>query len=289
MIRLYSYGKINLFLDIEGKLQNGYHLIRTIMQSIDLHDEIIIEKLPYDGIIIECNDITIPTDSSNTCYKAASIIKEKYNNTCGILIKINKNIPSEAGLAGGSSNSAAVIKGLNELWKLNMTNNEMRDIGLKIGADVPFCITGGTYMAEGIGEKLTKLEDFIWNNILVVKPNFSMSTAFVYQNLSFNDYNSFPNNKMTKLIKEYNYNDVAISTANTLEKVVEQIHPEINKIKCIMNENKSISSMMTGSGSAIFGLFPDKSSMDKTYDILKKSYTNVYKTKTISRGIDCIV
>jgi len=289
MIKLYSYGKINLFLDIEGKLQNGYHLIKTIMQSIDLHDEIIIEELPYDVVIIECNDLTIPTDNRNTCYRAASIIKEKYNISCGALIKINKNIPSEAGLAGGSGNCAAVIKGLNELWKLNMTNIEMRDVGLKIGADVPFCIMGGTYLAEGIGEKLTKLEDFIWDNILVVKPDFSMSTAFVYQNLSFNDYNSYTDNEMIKFIKEYKYNDIAISTANTLERIVEQIHPEINKIKCLMNENKSISSMMTGSGSAIFGLFPDKDSMDRAYDIFKKIYKNVYKTKTINRGIDYIV
>ena len=289
MIKLYSYGKINLFLDIEGKLPNGYHIIKTIMQSIDLHDEITIEELPIDEIIIECNDKSIPTNSSNTCYKAASIIKEKYNILHGALIKLYKSIPSEAGLAGGSGNSAAVIKGLNELWNLNMKNSEMLEIGLKIGADVPFCIMGGTYLAEGIGEKLNKLEDFVWNNILIVKPTFSMSTAFVYQNLSNKDYNSYSNNGMLKFINEHKYNDVAISTANTLEKVVEQIHPEINKIKNIMIENGSISSMMTGSGSAIFGLFKDKSSMDSAFNVLNKSYNNIYKTKTVNKGIDYFV
>lgn len=289
MIKMYSYGKINLFLDIEGKLQNGYHLIKTILQSIDLHDEITIEELAVDEIIIECNDISIPTDSSNTCYKAASIVKKIYNIPYGVLIKINKNIPSQAGLAGGSGNSAAVIKGLNILWNLNMVDRDMLEIGLQIGADVPFCIIGGTYMAEGIGEKLTKLEDFVWDNILVVKPNFSMSTAFVYHNLSDNDYNSYTNNQIPKFIREHNYRDAAISTANTLEKVVEKIHPKINKIKNIMTENKSISSMMTGSGSAIFGLFPDSKSMDNAFTILKKSYANIYKTKTINKGIDYFV
>jgi len=289
MVKLYSYGKINLFLNIEGKLQNGYHLIKTIIQSIDLHDELFIEKIPGNEIIIKCTDTSIPTDNRNTCYKAASIIKEKYKINSGIIIKINKIIPSEAGLAGGSSNGAAVIKGLNELWKLSMTNNEMLEIGLKIGADVPFCIMGGTYLAEGIGEKLTKLEDFIWNNILIVKPHFSMSTAYVYKKLSPLKYNLYPNNEMSKYIEERKYADTAICAANTLERVVEEIHPEINAIKCIMNENHALSSMMTGSGSAIFGLFPDKSSMDTAFNVLIKTYDHTYRTKTIDRGTDVFV
>jgi len=286
MIKLYSYGKINLFLDIQGKLPNGYHLIKTIMQSIDMHDEITIEELPNNEIIIECSEKSIPTDIKNTCYKASSIIKEKYNIPSGVLIKIIKNIPSEAGLAGGSGNSAAVIKGLNKLWNLNMKNSEMIEIGLKIGADVPFCIMGGTYLAEGIGEKLTKLEDFLWDNILIVKPNFSMSTAFVYQNLTQNDYNSYTNNHMLKLINEHKYIDAATSTANTLEKVVEKIHPEIKNIKSVMKEKGAISSMMTGSGSAIFGLFTDETSLDNAFNILKNSYANIYKSRTVNKGID---
>lgn len=289
MIKIYSYAKINLFLDIEGKLKNGYHLINTIMQSIDLHDEISVENILDSEIIIECDDKSIPTDNRNTCYKAASIIKEKYNINSGVLIKINKNIPSEAGLAGGSGNSAAVIMGLNKLWNLNISNNEMLEIGLKIGADVPFCIMGGTYIAKGIGEKLIKQEDFIWNNILIVKPDFSMSTAFVYENLSHSNYNSYINNNMPKYIKEHNYNNIANCTSNTLEKVVEKIHPEINKIKSVMIENNALSSIMTGSGSAIYGLFPDTISMDKAFDVLKESYKHIYKTKTINRGVDVFV
>nr|WP_312578475.1 4-(cytidine 5'-diphospho)-2-C-methyl-D-erythritol kinase [Sedimentibacter sp.] len=288
-MKLNSYGKINLFLDIKGKLQNGYHLIETVMQSINLHDEIAINEIPNNEIVIECNDLSIPTDSRNTCYKAAKIIKEKYSIASGISIFIYKNIPSEAGLAGGSSNSAAVIKGLNILWNLNMKESDMLEIGLQIGADVPFCIAGGTYLAEGIGEKLTKLNDFIWDNILLVKPEFSMSTAFVYKNLHSSDYNSYMNNNISNFIKQKKYGEVALSSANTLEKVVTNFHPEINSIKLSMLENNAVSSMMTGSGSAVFGLFQDAKSMDKAYYILKNTYNNIYKTKTINKGIDVFV
>ena len=152
MIKLYSYGKINLFLDIEGKLKNNYHLIKTVMQSIDIFDEIVLNPLNENKIIIECSDITIPVNEKNTCYKAASLLKETFGINSGIHIYINKNIPSEAGLAGGSGNAAAVIKGLNEMWTLNLSLDEMCDLGLHIGADIPFCIRGGTCLAEGIGE-----------------------------------------------------------------------------------------------------------------------------------------
>ncbi len=285
-MKLYSYGKINLFLDIEGKLQNGYHLIKTVMQSIDIHDEITIKELITNEIVIECSDNNIPTDIRNTCFRAAKIIKEKYSILNGVLISINKNIPSEAGLAGGSSNSAAVIKGLNKLWDLNMNNNEMIEIGLQIGADVPFCIMGGTYLAQGIGEKLTKLNDFIWDNILLVKPEFSMSTSFVYKNLSSNNYNSYSNSNILEHIKQLKYNDAALSTANTLENVVVPLHTEVNIIKSIMLENSAVSSIMTGSGSVVFGLFSDAKSMNNAYNMLKNTYTHIYKTKTINYGID---
>lgn len=288
-MKLYSYGKINLFLDIKGKLQNGYHLINTVMQSISLYDEITIKEIADDKITIECNDLSIPNDNRNTCYKAAEIIKEKYHIRNGVLISIYKNIPSEAGLAGGSSNSAAVIKGLNKLWNLNMKENDMLEIGLQIGADVPFCILGGTYMAEGIGEILTKFDDFIWDNILLVKPKFSMSTAFVYKNLSSSDYNSYTSSDIINFIKHDKYNDTALCVANTLEKVVAPFHPEINSIKLTMLENNAISSIMTGSGSVVFGLFPDAQSMNKAYETLKNSYTHIYKTRTINKGIDIFV
>lgn len=289
MIKLYSYGKINLFLDIIDKRNDGYHIIKTIMQSIDLHDEITIDRINENIIKIECNDKSIPTDFKNTCYKAALIIKQQKNINSGISIKINKNIPSMAGLAGGSGNSAALIKGMNKLFDLNLSQDEMLEIGLKIGADVPFCILGGTYLAEGIGEKLEKTEDFIWNNILIVKPDFNMSTAMVYKNLKNMYYNSHEDNKILQHIKSKQFLDVSNSIANTLEHVVENIHPEINDIKSLMLEHNAVSSMMTGSGSAIFGLYQNKNDLDKSYEIFKKLYPHTFKTRTINEGVEFIV
>lgn len=286
MIKLYSYGKINLFLNIEGRLQNGYHRIKTVMQSIDLRDEIHITELLGNNTVIECSDKSIPTDFRNTCTKAADLIKQQYSIDAGLKIEIKKTIPSGAGLAGGSGNSAAVIKGLDRLWKLKMSEEEMHKIGLKIGADVPFCISGGTYLAEGIGEKLTRLEKFKWDNILIVKPNFSMSTAYVYKNLSPEMYNLYPNNEILSFLEKHDYAAVANSVANTLERVVEGMRPEIIVIKKIMKNHNAVSSMMTGSGSAVFGLFKDEASMNSAYDELKKTYIHTYKTVTIDRGID---
>lgn len=290
MIKLYSYGKINIFLDIKGRMPNGYHLIKTVMQSIDLHDEIFIEKYDKNEIHIECSDVNIPTDEKNTCYKAASIIKDKYHINSGVNIRINKTIPAEAGLAGGSSNSAAVIRGLNILWDLNLSEDEMLNIGLKIGADVPFCLVGGTYLAEGIGEKLTKLNDFKWNHILVVKPDFSLSTAFVYNNLNENLYNSYKEkNEILNCIKSGDFNKTAKATFNTLEKVVEDFHPEINDIKNLMIQNGALSSLMTGSGSAVFGLFKNKESLDLAYSKISIIYPKTFKTRTNIEGTQIFV
>jgi len=289
MLKLYSYGKINLFLDIEGKLQNGYHLIKTVMQSIDLHDEIALETIDENKIVIECSDLSIPVNEKNTCYKAASIIKEMYNVKSGVSIKIKKIIPQEAGLAGGSSNSAAVIKGLNILWQLNISEDTMLKIGLKIGADVPFCILGGTYLAEGIGEKLTKLNNFLWDNILIIKPDFSMSTAFVYSSLTPENYNLYPDNNILNYISDNEPHKAALSASNVLEKEVEKFHPEINDIKNFMLQNKAVCSMMTGSGSAVFGLFETKEGLDDAYNKAIKIYPQVFKTKTSSVGVQICV
>lgn len=287
MIKLYSYGKINLFLDIKNKLENGYHTINTVMQSISLKDEIYLSSSD-DKITIECNYPSIPLNEKNTCYKAASLIKEKYHISSGLNIRINKTIPPEAGLAGGSSNSAAVLVGLNKLWQLNLSNQELMNIGVNVGADVPFCINGGTYLAEGIGEKLTKLNDFKWNYILLVKPMFSMSTAFVYNNLTAEHHNKYINNKIIQYINDNDYCNAAKSTKNCLESVVEKFHPEINKIKKLMIQKGAISSLMSGSGSTIYGLYPNIESIKSAYDTFKDMFPQVYITTTHNHGVEMI-
>ena len=289
MIKLYSYGKINLFLNVKGKLKNGYHCLSSVMQSVEMHDEISLEASDNNRIAVECNDPLVPVNETNTCYKAAAIIKEIYHIQSGVIIKINKMIPPEAGLAGGSGNCAAVIRGLNILWNLNLAEDEMLKAGLKIGADVPFCIMGGTYLAEGIGGELTKLNDFIWDNILIVKPNFSMSTKFVYNNLSPDCYNLYEINGMLNYISLCNYDNTATSARNTLEKVVEKFHPEINIIKKIMLQSGALSSLMTGSGSAVFGLFPDKKSLETAYTKLSPLCPQAFITRTTAEGTKLFV
>ncbi len=289
MLKLYSYGKINLFLDIEERLANGYHTLKSVMQSIDLRDEILLDTTDENEITIICSDPYIPLNEKNTCYKAAAIMKEIYHINSGVVITINKAIPPEAGLAGGSGNCAAVIRGLNTIWSLSLNENKMTEIGLKIGADVPFCLTGGTYLAEGIGEKLTKLNDFIWNDILVVKPDFSMSTAFVYNNLSPEYYNSYKGNDILNHINSGNFNKTALSAQNTLEKVVERFHPEINDIKELMIQSGALSSAMTGSGSAVFGLYPDRDSLEAAYSKICVVYPQTFKTRTCTEGTKLFV
>lgn len=285
MLKLLSYGKINLFLDVEGKKQDGYHIIKSVMQSVSIYDEIFLQPVNGNNIIISCSDISIPINEENICYKAAHLIKEKYSINSGVRIHINKTIPKEAGLAGGSANAAAVLKGLNVLWNLNFSDEEMKIMGAQIGADVPFCLTGGTCLAEGIGDKVTELNNFSWDDILIIKPEFSMSTAFVYKNLTSDHYNLYKDNKILKYILSYDYENTALSVANTLEKVVEKLHPEIDAIKKLMIDSGALSCIMTGSGSAVFALFKDSNSLNEAYNISKKIYRNIYKAKTISTGV----
>lgn len=288
MLKLYSYGKINLFLDIKGRLQNGYHLIQSVMQSVDICDEIVLNSINENKIIIECSDVSIPVNEKNTCYKAALLLKQAFCINSGIHIYINKRIPAEAGLAGGSGNAAAVIKGLNVIWELNLSEKEMCGFGLQIGADIPFCIMGGTYLAEGIGEELTILNDFEWNDILIIKPEFSMSTSFVYNNLSPDCYNSYSKSNILNYIASCDYEKAALSVSNTLEKVVEKYHPEIIGIKELMLDNGAVSSIMTGSGSAVFAFFKDNTCLNNAYRTASKIYPNTFKTKTIKEGVKFI-
>jgi 4-diphosphocytidyl-2-C-methyl-D-erythritol kinase len=288
LMKLKSYGKINLFLDVKGKLPSGYHDIVTVIQSIDIYDEITLKPVNEDKIIIECSDLSIPVDESNTCFKAAMVLKDTFGINSGIHIYIDKKIPAGAGMGGGSSNAAAVIKGLNALWKLNLSREELSAIGVRVGADVPFCLVGGTCLAEGIGDKVTDLNDFLWNDILLVKPEFSISTAFIYKNLKSDYYNLYDSSLMLRHLSSHDHESTARSVSNTLEKVVEIFHPQIKDIKGLMIDNGAISSIMTGSGSTVFGLFKDSTTLNKAYDLASGAYPFTFKTKTNKDGVKFI-
>ncbi|MGG7076348.1 4-(cytidine 5'-diphospho)-2-C-methyl-D-erythritol kinase [Clostridium sardiniense] len=276
-----AYAKVNIALDVIGKREDGYHLLRMIMQAIDLYDEILIEKIDK-GIKINCNKPYVPTDERNLAYKAARLFMDKFNIKSGVNITINKNIPVSAGLAGGSTDCAAVLKLMNKMFKTNLSDQELMDLGVKLGADVPYCIIGGTALCEGIGEKITKLKPFKDKILVLVKPPFGVSTKVVYQEFDLSKVVFHPNVEgLIKNIEEDNLKYVASNMKNLLENVTLAKYKEIISIKQSMIECGSIGSMMSGSGPTVFAFFDDMVKAQKCYDIMKKKYKDVCITRTI--------
>lgn len=287
-IQLKSRAKINLSIDVLGKREDGYHLVEMIMQTIDLFDKIKIFSLKEDTIIIESNSLDIPLDSANIVYKAADLIKKQYNIKKGVKIIIEKNIPIAAGMAGGSSNAAAVLVGLNQLWQLNLSENKLKELGLKLGADVPFCIGGQTALAENIGEKLTKIdglsEDIF---ILVCKPELFVSTKEIYEEIDSKIIEKRPNNKLLiQLLKENKIQQIADNMYNVLEEVTREKYPVIKEIEKIMMENDALGSMMSGSGPTVFGLYRNREDAENCKNKLLKKFSQVYIVKSHNKGVE---
>ena len=253
--------KINLTLDVIGKRPNGYHDLKMIMQTIDLHDELDVSLTRDKEISLEMNK-ELPDNlppEKNLVYKAAQIMQDTFSISNGFHIDLTKNIPAAAGLAGGSSDCAATLLAINELCELQLTKEELCEIGVTLGADVPFCIRKGTMLCEGIGEILTPLPDIpvLWT--LLIKPNISVSTAEVYSNLNLNRIYFHPNTKAA--IDAITHRDaIALSgqLTNVLETVTFSMHPELADLKEFMLQNGALGALMSGSGPTIFGLFRDK-------------------------------
>lgn len=287
-IGLKSRAKINLSIDVLGKRQDGYHIVEMIMQTIDLYDNLKITQIEEDSIKIKSNSQDIPLNQDNIVYKAANILKEKFNIKKGIEISIQKNIPVAAGMAGGSSNAAAVLVGLNRIWDLGLNQLELKDIALQLGADVPFCITGGSSLAQGIGEELTDIHGLNENiHILICKPNIFVSTKEVYQSLDMNEIKKRPDNQ--KLIDALQVNDVKYvseNMVNVLEEVTSSKYNEINQIERIIMDNKALGSMMSGSGPTVFGLFDNKEYAIRAKEELLQNYNQVYLVKSSDKGVE---
>lgn len=282
-IVLKSHGKINLGLDVLYKRDDGYHEINTIMQQIDLSDTLIIKENNKEDIVIKTDNKDLPLDSSNLIYKAWAKIKEKTGIKKGIEVVVEKNIPIAAGLAGGSSNAATVLKGLNELWQLGLAEEDLQKIGLEIGADVPFCITGGTALAEGIGEKLTKLKSFKDINLLLVNPGMQILTAEVYASLRPNGKRKMNIEKVIEFIENNDLYALAKSIVNVMEEVVINKNPIILEIKEDLLDCGALCSLMSGSGPTVFGLFDDLEKLNFCKGKLTNKYSNgkVFIAKTI--------
>ena len=276
-----AYAKINISLDVIGKREDGYHLLSMIMQNIELYDEIEIEKIE-SGIVITCNKAFIPTDERNLAYKAAKLFLETYNIKSGVSINIVKNIPVAAGLAGGSADCATVLKMLNDMFNINASEEELMKLGGILGADVPYCIKGGTALCEGIGEKITPIKPFKNQIVLLVKPPFGVSTKDVYKAFDLSKVKIHPDTEdLIKKIENDDLNYVASNMKNLLENVTVRKHKVLYKLKEYLVRNGAVGSMMSGSGPTVFAFFDDMQVALKCYNELKEKYTDVFLTRTI--------
>lgn len=283
-IKVDAHAKINLSLDVLGRKENGYHELSMIMQEISLKDIITIKELDDNNndIQIECNNKQVPTDHKNIVYDAFKLIAKKHNINKSVNVYIEKNIPISGGLAGGSTDAAAVLKGLNELWKLNLTREELMDIGVQIGADVPFCIMGGTALSEGIGEKLTSLPTFKDKLLLLVNPDIEVSTEYVYKNLDLKNLEDRPDiENIISLIEQDDVVELSKNMKNVLESVTIKKHSKIGKLKEKMIECGALGSLMSGSGATVFGIFDCAETLDKCKTELEKTMDTVIKSITI--------
>jgi 4-diphosphocytidyl-2-C-methyl-D-erythritol kinase len=269
LVELRAAAKINLSLDVLSRRLDGYHEVKMIMQTLELHDDVIIEQIK-EGIEVYCNSPWVPSNNQNIAYKAAELVMGLYGIKSGVSINIVKNIPVAAGLAGGSSNAAAVFKGLNEMFSLGISEQELMALGKQIGADVPYCIRGGTMLSEGIGEILTTLSQIPKTHIVLIKPKIGVSTAWVYRNLDLTKLNSRPETDLLiKAISERDIHYIASNMKNVLESVTIPKYPIIDEIKKKMISSNALGSMMSGSGPTVFGIYKDEKAAQSAWNVLK--------------------
>lgn len=286
-LELKALAKINLGLDVLGRRENGYHDVRMVMQTIYLYDDVILEKTKEPGIHLETNLPYLPVDENNIAYKAARILMDEFDIQTGMNIRLRKFIPVSAGMAGGSTNAAAVLFGMNRMFDLQLSEQQLKDRGVKLGADVPYCIMRGTVLAEGIGEILTPLSPMPKCYVLIAKPGISVSTKTVYE--KFDALTEVPHPDIDGLIRGLDVGDlrrVAASMGNVLEGVTIGEYPVIEEIKNVMKQEGALNAMMSGSGPTVFGIFADRRTAKKAcYAIREKKLarqiylTNIHNTR----------
>ena len=287
-LELKALAKINLGLDVLGRRENGYHDVRMVMQTIYLYDDVILEKTKEPGIHLETNLPYLPVDENNIAYKAARILMDEFDIQTGMNIRLRKFIPVSAGMAGGSTNAAAVLFGMNRMFDLQLSEQQLKDRGVKLGADVPYCIMRGTVLAEGIGEILTPLSPMPKCYVLIAKPGISVSTKTVYE--KFDALTEVPHPDIDGLIQGLDGGDlrrVAASMGNVLEGVTIGEYPVIEEIKNVMKQEGALNAMMSGSGPTVFGIFADRRTAKKAcYAIREKKLarqiylTNIHNTRS---------
>ena len=272
-LRLKAYGKINLALDVLGRRDNGYHDVRMIMQTVGLHDRIELYRTKEPGIRLETNLFYLPNNEQNLAYRAAALLMEEFGVKEGVSIKLKKFIPVSAGMAGGSTDAAAVLFGVNKMFGLGLSIKELMERGVKLGADIPYCLMRGTALSEGIGEELTPLPQIPQCQVLIAKPGISVSTKVVYESLDAMELKQEDHpdiDGMVEAIAEESLQGILDRMENVLETVTVSAYPIIQKIKDRMKELGAINSLMSGSGPTVFGIFVEKDMARRAYDKLEE-------------------
>lgn len=271
-ISLKALAKVNLGLDVVRRREDGYHEVKMIMQTIHLYDRLDIRKMKEPEIQIQSNLSFLPVNENNLIYKAGKLLMDEFGITEGVSVKLDKRIPVAAGMAGGSTDAAAMLWGMNRLFSLNLSLEELMKRGVTIGADVPYCLMRGTALAEGIGEKLSPLPPMMKVPILIAKPQISVSTKFVYSNLKLDKDTVHPDiDQCIEDIRRGSLTNLCAHMGNVLESVTIPAYPVIREIKEHMMENGAVGAMMSGSGPTVFGLFSDEKTAKKAYYAMRKS------------------
>lgn len=275
-IEIKARAKINLALDVCRRLENGYHEVKMIMQMVDIYDELRYQKRSDSQITLKVDSQDDLGDiTNNLIYKAAKLMQDTYGIECGVDIYLNKNIPVAAGMAGGSTDAAATMLAINELFELGISKEELMEKSVKLGADVPYCIMGGTALAEGIGEILTPLPSPPQASLLVVKPPIMVPTKWVYETLRANELEHHPDvDGMIKALQEKDLTGITSRMENVMETVTEREYPIISEIKTMMKSKGALNSIMSGSGPSIFGVFDSQKQAMDAYDFVKSQLEN---------------
>lgn len=288
-LQLTAQAKINLILDVIGKRNDGYHEVEMIMQSINLADKLQFTRLEEQEIKLETNNSDIPIGPENLVHEAAALLWDRYDLNGGLKVDIDKRIPVAAGLAGGSTNAAATLIAINQLWDLDLSENQLMELGAKLGADVPFCVLGGTVLATGIGTDLKALEVKPELDLVLVNPPLAVATAEIYHNLNLEMINDHPDlTEIKKALKQNNKVEIISAVDNLLARVTMQHYPQLKELKELILAQGAKKVLMSGSGPTLLGFVLNESEADKLAAKLKDKLPTEYiieKTKTTSQGI----
>lgn len=269
-IELNAYAKVNIGLDVVRRLENGYHELRTIMQTIGLHDTLYMERCEEPGIFLETDSEALGKAEDNLAYRAAKLLFDEFSLEGGVRIRLEKRIPVAAGMAGGSTDAAAVFRGMNVLYELHLSSAELMQRGVKLGADIPYCIVGGTYLAEGIGEVLQPLVAMPDCYLLIAKPPIGVSTKWVYENLHAEKLEKHPDiDGMIQAMEASDLEKLGVKMGNVLEEVTVSGYPIVHSVIEQMEQTGACRAMMSGSGPTVFGIYKTKEQCQSAYEKLK--------------------